>query len=101
MLFVLVLIIIFFFFYIIFCVPSNEYNFLGRIKLRLKSGFEQFMTFLPAPIKNRIMSTYNYFVYKPNPSVQIFYVILFLTLFLLYYYNGIKIYFPNKIIKIF
>ena len=99
MLFVLVLIIIFTGIYIIFCAPSNEYNFLGRIKLRLKSGFEQFMTFLPAPIKNRIMSTYNYFVYKPNPSVQIFYVVLVLTLFLIYYYNGIKIYFPHKIIS--
>lgn len=99
MLFFFLLIIIFGLIYLIFCVPSNEYNFLGRIKLKMKSGLEQFLIFLPSPIKNVIISSYNYLVYKPNPSVQIFYLLLVLTLFLIYYFYGIKKYFPHKIIS--
>ena len=99
MLFVILLIIIFAGLYIIFCVPSNEFNFLGRIKLRLKSGFEQFLNILPTPIKNIIISSYNYLVYKPNPSVQIFYILLVISIYLIYYFYGIKKFCPHKTIS--
>ena len=85
--------------YLIFCVPASEYNFLGRIKLRIKSGFEHFINLLPTPIKNSLTSLYNYLVYKPNPSVQIFYILLVGTLFLIYYFCGIKKFFPHKTIS--
>jgi palmitoyltransferase len=96
MLFVIIIVISFGILYLIFCVPSNEYTFLGRIKIQIKSGLEQFLNLFPSPIKNIILSAYNYLVYKPNPSVQIFYLILVITLFLIYYFLGIKIYFPHK-----
>ena len=99
MLFVILLIIIFAGLYIIFCVPSNEFNFLGRIKLRLKSGFEQFLNILPIPIKNMIISSYNYLVYKPNPSVQIFYILLVISIYIIYYFYGIKKFCPHKTIS--
>ena len=99
MLFAILLIIIFAGLYIIFCVPSSEYNFLGRIKLQLKSGFEQFLNLLPPSIQNILVSSYNYLVYKPNPSVQIFYVLLVISLYLLYYFYGIKKFCPNKTIS--
>ena len=90
---------IFFLIYIIFCVPSNDYTFLGQIKIRLKSGGDQFINKLPAPLKNKLISSYNYLVYKPNPSVQIFYILLVISLFLIYYYCGILVYFPHKTIS--
>ena len=98
MLFVIFLIISFGLIYLIFCVPSSDYTFLGRIKIRLKLGFEQFFNLMPASLRNKLISVYNYLVYKPNPSVQIFYVLFFATLFLIYYYYGIKKYFPHKTI---
>ena len=99
MIFVFLLLVIFSCLYLIFCVPVSEHNFLGRIKFRLKSGFEQFINFLPTPIKNAILSSYNYLVYKPNPSIQIFYIIMVITLYFIYYYYGIKKYFPHKSIS--
>ena len=82
--------------YLIFCVPSSEYTFLGRIKLQIKLYGEMFINFLPGPIKNLILFLYDYLVNKPNPVVQIFYLLLFLTLFFIYYFYGIKKYFPHK-----
>ena len=99
MIFVVLLLFIFFCLYLIFCVPSNDLNFLGRIKIKLKSGLEQFINLLPTPIKNAILSSYNYLVYKPNPSIQIFYILLVLCLFFIYYFYGIKKYFPHKTIS--
>ena len=99
MLFIIFSAFIFFLIYIIFCVPSNEYTFLGQIKIRLKSGGDQFINKLPAPLKNKLISSYNYLVYKPNPSVQIFYILLVISLFLIYYYCGILVYFPHKTIS--
>ena len=85
--------------YLIFCVSANEYTFLGNIKLKIKNFGEMTINFLPGPIKNTILSIYDYLVYKPNPVVQIFYLLLVLVLFLLYYYYGIKKYFPHKVIS--
>ena len=99
MLFIIFSAFIFFLIYIIFCVPSNDYTFLGQIKIRLKSGGDQFINKLPAPLKNKLISSYNYLVYKPNPSVQIFYILLVISLFLIYYYCGILVYFPHKTIS--
>ena len=99
MLFIILTAFIFFLIYIIFCVPSNDYTFLGQIKIRLKSGGDQFINKLPAPLKNKLISSYNYLVYKPNPSVQIFYILLVISLFLIYYYCGILVYFPHKTIS--
>ena len=90
---------IFFLIYIIFCVPSNDYTFFFFFKIRLKSGGDQFINKLPAPLKNKLISSYNYLVYKPNPSVQIFYILLVISLFLIYYYCGILVYFPHKTIS--
>jgi hypothetical protein len=99
MLFIIFSAFIFFLIYIIFCVPSNDYTFLGQIKIRLKSGGDQFINKLPTPLKNKLISSYNYLVYKPNPSVQIFYILLVISLFLIYYYCGILVYFPHKTIS--
>ena len=99
MIFVVLLLFIFFCLYLIFCVPSNDLNFLGRIKIKLKSGLEQFINLLPTPIKNAILSSYNYLVYKPNPSIQIVYILLVICLFFIYYFYGIKKYFPHKSIS--
>ena len=99
MLFIIFLTFIFFLLYILFCVPYNEYTFLGRIKFKLKSGGEQFINILPTPLKDILISSYNYLVYKPNPSVQIFYIILVISLYLIYYYCGILIYFPHQSIS--
>ena len=84
--------------YLIFCVPSNEYTFLGRVKLRIKSYGEMIINYLPLPVKNKLLFLYDYLVYKPNPVIQIFYVLLVILLFLLYYYNGIKKYMPHRVI---
>ena len=86
MLFVIFLITSFGLIYLIFCVPSSEYNFLGRMKINLKLGFEQFINFLPESLRSKLISIYNYLVYKPNPSIQIFYILFFSILFLIYYF---------------
>ena len=98
MLFVIFLITSFGLIYLIFCVTSSEYNFLGRMKINLKLGFEQFINFLPESLRSKLISIYNYLVYKPNPSIQIFYILFFSILFLIYYFNGITVYFPHKTI---
>lgn len=85
--------------YLIFCVPANGYAFLGRIKLKIKLYGEMFVNILPGPVKNAILFLYDYLVNKPNPVVQIFYLLLFLTLFLVYYFSGINKYFPHKTIS--
>lgn len=84
--------------YLIFCVPANEYTFLGRFKIRIKSYGELIINIFPEPIKNSILFIYDYLVYKPNPVVQIFYLLLVLILFLLYYFFGIKKYMPHRVI---
>ena len=85
--------------YLLFCVPTSEYTFFGRIKLKIKAYGEMFLNYLPEPLKNIILFIYDYLVNKPNPVVQIFYLLLVLILFLLYYFYGIKKYFPHKIIS--
>jgi len=85
--------------YFIFCVSANEYTFLGRIKLKIKEYGELILNYFPSPIRNIILFIYDYLVYKPNPVVQIFYLSLFLLLFLIYYYYGIKKFFPHKFIS--
>ena len=82
--------------YLIFCVSANEYTFLGRIKLKIQNFFASILNFLPNPIKNTILFIYDYLVNKPNPVVQIFYLLFVLLLFLLYYHYGIKEYFPHR-----
>ena len=82
--------------YLIFCVSANEFTILGRIKLRIRQYGETILNFFPSPIKNAILFIYDYLVYKPNPVVQIFYLLLVLILYLLYYFYGIKKYFPHK-----
>ncbi len=84
--------------YLIFCVPANEYSFLGRIKLKIQDFGVKILNLLPSPVKNTINFTYDYLVNKPNPVVQIIYLLLFLVLFLLYYNYGIKKYFPHRVI---
>ena len=85
--------------YLIFCVPTSEFTFLGRIKLKIKIYGETGLNLLPEGIKNKILFIYDYLVNKPNPVVQIFYLLLVLLLYLLYYFYGIKKYFPHKVIS--
>ena len=85
--------------YLIFCVPTSEFTFLGKIKLKIKLYGEIILNSLPEGIKNKILFIYDYLVNKPNPVVQIFYLLLVLFLYLLYYFYGIKIYFPHKVLS--
>ncbi len=41
-------------------------------------------------------SIYDYIVNKPNPIIQILYIILVAGLFIFYYNYGIIVFFPNK-----
>ena len=93
---IIVLLITFLLVYIALCVPSTTDTFLGKIKVFLIFIITSLYNKLPKPIQTISYSIYDYIVNKPNPIIQILYMILVAGLFIFYYNYGIIVFFPNK-----
>ena len=93
---IIVLLIIFLLFYIALCVPSTTDTLFGKLKVFLIFIITSLYNRLPKPMQTLSYSIYDYIVNKPNPIVQILYIILVAGLFIFYYTYGILIFFPNK-----
>ena len=93
---IIVLLITFLLVYIALCVPSTTDTFLGKIKVFLIYIITSLYNRLPKPIQIISYNIYDYIANKPNPIVQILYLLLVTGLFIFYYNYGIIVFFPNK-----
>ena len=88
--------IFFFLIYLCLCVPNSKDSFLGIIKVFLTNIIEQLYSKLPKSLQSILYSLYDYIANKPNPIVQILYLILVAGIFIFYYKFGILVFYPNK-----
>lgn len=96
---IIIIIIIIFLFYLSLCIPASQYTILGQLKIYLINITYKIYLLLPTSIQNKLYELYDYLVNKPNPIIQIFYILLVVILFNFYYYMGIKVFFPHRLIS--
>jgi len=96
---IIIIIIIIFLFYLSLCIPASPYTLLGQTKIYLINLTYKIYLLLPTSIQNKLYELYDYLMNKPNPIIQIFYISLVVILFNFYYYMGIKVFFPHRIIS--
>lgn len=96
MLGIILCLILFFLIYLYFCVSSHSDSILGKTKLQLSHIFQYIYSLLPLCIQNYISNLNDYLINKPNPIIQIFYLILVFALFYIFQVNGINTIYPSS-----
>ena len=96
MLGIILCLILFFLIYLYFCVSSHSDSILGKTKLKLSQIFQYIYSLLPLCIQNYISNLNDYLINKPNPVIQIFYLILVFALFYIFQVNGINTIYPSS-----
>lgn len=91
-------VLVFFFIYLTLCVPTSELTFFGRVKISLITIIKKFYSLLPKFLQTILYNQYDYLVNKPNPTIQILYLLLVLGLFYFYHAFGVYVFFPHKVL---
>lgn len=85
----IILFIFFFSIILCFCVDKNTNSILGRIKILINNMINIIFLLIPKFIRIPVENIINFLLYKPNPTIQIIYIILVSGLYYIFYIEGI------------